>query len=201
MKFRFAVFVCLCLVFSAAAYRCADAQINGTVTTTLPAAEPGAPAAPITQNTVTTTGPVTSGTTISVGSLASEALAWVAAAFTGIVGTALTRWLMNLAKKSGFEITDAARDRLQEIIVNGLNAAAAKGGEELKGKGQVEIKNEVVAGAVAYTQAHATETLKALGLDPTSGAAVEAIKARIETAISDPASPTPEVLDAPAKAA
>ena len=57
-------------------------------------------------------------------------------------------------------------------------------------------QDAIVAQAVAYTQEHGAETIKALGLDPQSGAAVEAIKAHIETAIADPMVPTPKVLDA-----
>jgi hypothetical protein len=55
---------------------------------------------------------------------------------------------------------------------------------------------------VAYVQDHGADAIKTLGLDPQSGAAVEAIKARIETAIADPTIPTPKILDpTPAPAA
>jgi hypothetical protein len=53
----------------------------------------------------------------------------------------------------------------------------------------------VVASTVAYVQDHGADTLKKLGIDPNSNIAVDAIKARIETAINDPAAPTPPVLD------
>jgi hypothetical protein len=92
-------------------------------------------------------------------------------------------------------MSDAARARLQEIIVNGLNVGAAQATKDLAGRDPITIKNETVAQAVAYAQAHGADAIKQLGLDPKSGAAVEAIKARIETAIADPAVPTPAVLD------
>lgn len=157
------------------------------------AAPPAAP--PVTQNTVTTTGPVSSETTISLGTLAGQVLTWAAAAFGSLAATVFTAWGVRLFKLAGVQMTDAARARLQEIIVNGLNVGAAQATKDIAGKGQVQIKNETVAAAVAYAQVHGADAIKQLGLDPQSGAAVEAIKARIETAIADPMAPTPAVLD------
>ena len=185
---------------------CAFAQTTETNTTQQPppavvvVAPPVTPAAvptvapAVTQNTVTTSGPVKSETTISVGSLAGEVLQWLAAAFGVPIGGLLTAWLYRLFKLAGIQIADGLRSKLQEIIVNGLNAGAKTEAENMQGKGQIEIKNAVVAQAVAYTQAHGSDTIKALGLDPQSGATVEAIKARIETAIADPTVATPAVL-------
>lgn len=150
--------------------------------------------APATQTTVQTTGPVSSNTTISVGTLAGQVLAWIAAAFAGPIGAMIVWVLVRVLKKLGIDATDALRARLQEIIVNGLNVSAKAAQERLKGQGQVEIKNAAVQNTVAYVQEHGADTIKALGLDPESGDAVEAIKARIETAIADPAAPTPPIL-------
>lgn len=159
----------------------------------------GAPSAqsPATQNTVTTTGPVSSETTISTGSIAAQALQWVGATFGAVIGTALTALIMKWFKLAGIQISDAARARLQEIVVNGLNASAKAAETELQGKGQVEIKNATVAKTIAYVQAHGADSIKQLGLQPTEQAAVDAIKARIETAVADPTVPTPAVMDAP----
>ncbi len=170
------------------------------------ASPPAAAAAPVTapvavppvaatQNTITTTAPVSSETTISVGSWASAALQWAITAFSVPIGTLLTAWLYRLFKLAGVKVSDDLRDKLQQVIVNGLNAAAKRAETDMTGRGKVEIKNEVVSGAVAYAQVHGADTIKALGLDPNSGAAVEAIRARIETAINDPSQPTPAVLD------
>lgn len=152
-----------------------------------------APAA--TQNTITTTAPVTSETTISVGTVASQALQWVVAVFGAVLGTAGTALLMRMFKAAGLSISDAARARLQEMVINGLNISAKAAEDSLAGKGKIAIKNAIVADAVNYVQAHGAETLKQLGVDPNSNLAVDAIKARIETAIADPMSPTPAVLD------
>jgi hypothetical protein len=159
------------------------------------AAPPAATAPPVTQNTVTTTGPVSSDTTISIGMLAGQVLTWAAAAFGSVAATVFTAWGVRLFKLAGVQMSDAARARLQDIIVNGLNVGAAAATQNLAGKDKIQIKNETVAQAIAYTQAHGADAIKQLGLDPNSGAAIEAIKARIETAIADPAAPTPAVLD------
>lgn len=147
-----------------------------------------------TQNTVQTTGPVSSETTISVGTLAGQVLTWAATAFGSVLATVFAAWGVRLFKLAGVQMTDAMRDRLQEIILNGLNAAAQQEAQSLTGKGKVEVKEAIVANAIAYTQSHGAATITALGLDPKSGDAVEAIKARIATAINDPNIPTPAAL-------
>jgi len=148
-----------------------------------------------TQNTITTTGPVSSKTTIDVGTYAGQALMWIAAVFSPIIGTVLTKWLLQLAANAGVQGTELLRSKLQDMIVNGLNAGAQAAADKLKDKDQIEVKNAVVAWTVQYVQAHGADTLKQLGLDPTSPQAIEAIRARIETAINDPAASTPPVLD------
>src|ERR1700681_1817628 len=72
-----------------------------------------------TQNTVTTTGPVSSETTISIGTLAGQVLTWVMAVFGVPIGTLATAILWKVLKRIGVSLTDASRARLQEIIVNG----------------------------------------------------------------------------------
>lgn len=149
-------------------------------------------------------GPVTvvqaapSSATVDTGTYAGQALVWVVTVFGGVIGTALTGLIVNLMKKAGVDATEAMRAKLQDTIVNGLNLGAAKAAKDLQGQGQVVIKDAAVAQAVTYVQAHGADTLKKLGLDPTSPEAVEAIKARIETAISDEKVPTAAVLDGPA---
>jgi hypothetical protein len=134
---------------------------------------------------------------IDTGTIGGQALTWVITVGGGAVATLLTGLIYKLMQKAGIQITDAARARLQEIVLNGLNAGTKVAAAQLQGKGQVVIKQAAVANAVAYVQAHGKETMAQLGLDPTSPEAVEAIKARIETAIADPAVATPKALDTP----
>lgn len=134
---------------------------------------------------------------VSTGTWAGEVLTWLAAAFSVPIGAVGVAVLLKIFKILGVQVTDQMKAQLQGIIVNGINNGAANLSSRVKGQGQVEIKNAIVADAVKYTQDHAGETMKALGLDPQSGAAVEAIKARIETALNDPATPTPAVITPP----
>jgi hypothetical protein len=135
---------------------------------------------------------------IDTGSIAGQALTWVVTVGGGAIATMLTGLIYKLLQKAGVQMNDALRARLQEMVLNGLNAGAKAASEQLAGKGQVVIKQAALANAVTYVQAHGADTIKKLGLDPTSPEAVEAIKARIETAIADPTVATPKVLDAAA---
>lgn len=146
---------------------------------------------------VTTSGPVTSTTKIETGTLAGQAAMWVAAVFGSTIGAAMTGWLIKMLKLAGINATDAIRARIQQYIINGLNHGARYLAEWAKGKGSIEVRNAIVAHAVEYVQKQAADELKALGADPQSPATVEAIKARIETAIADPMQSTPAVLKPP----
>lgn len=132
---------------------------------------------------------------LPLGDYAGEILTWVVTTFGATIGAALTALLVKMLQNAGVQGAGLLRDKLDEIIVNGLNIAAKEAAAGLQGRGQVEVKNEIVRRAVQYAQAHAADTLKALGADPASAAAIEAIKARIETAIADPSVPTPAILD------
>lgn len=74
---------------------------------------------------------------------------------------------------------------------------AQEAADKLRGKATIDVKNEVALRALEYAQTHGAETIKALGLAPNGGQAIEAIKARIEAAIADPATPTPAVVANP----
>jgi hypothetical protein len=134
-------------------------------------------------------------TTVSIGTIAGQALNWIltiaAVPVSGYVVLILNRFLSNLK----IPMTDAARARIKEMVVNGINLAAPAVQKQLDGQGTIAIKNETVAQAVKYVQTHGADTIKKLGLDPTSPAAEEAIRAWIATAIADPMIPTPPVLD------
>lgn len=165
------------------------------------AQDPPPPAPVATQNTITTTAPVTSETKISVGTLAGEVLMWLAAAFSAPVGIVLTAWLVRMFKLAGVQVTQQMSDQLDRTLVNGLNDAAAKAAVLSKDRGTITTNNQIVQAAVEYAQNHRAETIQALGLDPQSGAAVQALKARIATLVVDPTVPTPAVLDPAAVAA
>ena|ERR1700686_4351012 len=151
-----------------------------------------APASPVT---------VSSGpggeTTISVGTIAGQALSIIlsilALPIGGYVVAILNRFLGNLK----IPMTDAARARIRQTAVNAVNLIAATAPQELAGHGNVTVRNAALAQAVQYVQTHGADDIKKLGLDPTSPKAQEAIRAWIETVINDPTTPTNPVMDPP----
>ena len=140
--------------------------------------------------TVSTTGPVTSSTTIDVGSFASSAFAWAATLALGVVVPFIVNVLLAIAARFGQATTDALRARFTEFVTNGANLLVAAGAEKLRGMSPIEVKGAILADLVRYVQAHGAETVKKLGVDPGSPKLVEAVKAQLETAIANPAVPT-----------
>lgn len=135
--------------------------------------------------------------TVDVGLFGSQVISWLVTTFGGIVSLAVATWLVALARKLHVQMTDALRDRFQQIILSGLSIGAAKAEQELQGAAKVDIKNAAAATAVRYVQDHGAETAKKLGLDVMSDNAVEAVKANIEKMVNDPAVATPASISPP----
>jgi type II secretory pathway pseudopilin PulG len=97
----------------------------------------------------------------------------------------------------GVQMTQQQRDRLQDIVVNGINLA----GDQLKGQlgkiPPVEIKNKLLAIVLSYVQDHGLPAVKALGMAFDSPEFPGAIAARVERALNDPLAPTPPWLTPP----
>lgn len=146
--------------------------------------------------TVQTSAPVTSTTVVKGGDWAASVLAWLQVAFVTTIGAVGTALLYKVLGWLGVQVTDQQKAQLQGVIVNGLNAAGNKAQAQLRANPNLDInvQSQIIADTVSYAQSHAADTIKALGLDPNSGQAVEAIKARIQTAINDPKSPTPPLM-------
>lgn len=142
--------------------------------------------------TVQTSAPVTSTTVVRGGDLAASVIEWLKVAFGTVLAGIGTLLIVKIRTYFGILTTDAQKAQLQAIAINGINAGAAEIQEKLKNNPtlDINIKDASVAAAVTYVQNHGADTIKALGLDPKSGDAVEAIRARIETALNDPSSPT-----------
>ncbi len=132
---------------------------------------------------------------VDAGTLASQVLTWTVATFGGLIGVIGSGLLVRMMNNAGIVGASLLSNRLQSIIVNGLNSAAVAATQALAGKGQIDM-NAVINSTVAYVQQHGLDTLKALGVDPTSPQAIDAIKARITSAIIDPAVPTHPALAA-----
>lgn len=130
------------------------------------------------------------------GQILADVVAWGGAAFGTALAAVATAGVYRLLQWMGIQVTDGQKAQLQAVVVNGLNAAAARAQTGLKSNAALDIgvQSQVVNDAVRYAQDHAADTIKALGLDPESGQAVEAIRARIATAIVDPSAPTNPVI-------
>jgi hypothetical protein len=141
---------------------------------------------------------MTLATSIDVGAIATTVIQVSAAILIPSVGALILAGLQRLFKKLGVQLNQENSDRLQSMVVNGLNAGAAEAEARTANLQPIEIKNQAVASTVDYVKAHGADTLKALGFDPANPQAqaslAEAIKARVETAINDPQTPTPPVI-------
>src|ERR1700761_6091614 len=127
-------------------------------------------------------------TTVHGGSLLASVVEWGATAFGTAIAALVTAVTYRGLSLLGVQVTDAQKSQLQAVVVNGINSAAAKAETQLRGDGSldVNVKSQIVSDAVKYTQDHAADLIKSLGLDPNSGQAVEAIRARVATALADP---------------
>lgn len=142
--------------------------------------------------TVQTSAPVTATTTVSGGDLAAQVIEWLKVAFGTVLAGMGTLAIVAIRSYFGVLTTDAQKAALQALTVNAVNAAASKAEDALRKNPNLDInvKSAVVQDAVAYVQAHGAETIKALGLDPNSGDAIDAIKARVATAMHSKETPT-----------
>lgn len=142
--------------------------------------------------TVQTSAPVTATTTVSGGDLAAQFIEWLKIAFGTIIAGLFSLLIVKIRAYFGLITTDAQKAALQAIAVNGVNSAALKAETALRDNPNLtfNVKDAVVADAVSYVQAHGADTIKALGLDANSGDAVDAIKARVATAMNGKETPT-----------
>ena len=136
-------------------------------------------------------------TTVSVGTLAGEALSLILSLLSLPIGAYVVVILQRVFTNLKIPMTDASRARIKQMAVNAVNLVAANAPQELAGHGNVAIRNAALAQAVQYVQTHGADDIKKLGLDPTSPKAQEAIRAWIETVINDPTTPTNPVMDPP----
>jgi hypothetical protein len=121
----------------------------------------------------------------SVGTWIADLLGALVALFGTVIGSFVTKWVMAVAKKAGLDATQAMSDKLNSIITNGLHDGAAKLGQDLTGKLNVQVKNQVIAQAVTYAQTHGVDTIKDLGgVDLNDPKVVEALQARAAAALS-----------------
>jgi hypothetical protein len=148
--------------------------------------------------TVETTGNVKSNTQISVGSFMGDILDAVLALFTGVLGTAITALVVKLLAGVGANITANRQAQLQALVERGLVLAASQAKKTLDGKIVFDAKDDVLANTLRYVETHGVDLIKSLGEQPGSPKTTQAVMARAESALADPAVPV-QVAPAPAR--
>lgn len=124
-----------------------------------------------------------------------QVLTAVAAAVIPIVAGFAVNALQKMAAKNGVELKQAQLDRLNEMLVNGLNAGAATAKQLTALPAGADKEKFIKDQAVAYVQAHGKELLADLKSDLSDPEVQAAIRARIETLITSATAPTPPVLN------
>lgn len=123
--------------------------------------------------------------TVLLGDYANAVLQWMLPILAPILAGFIVDALIKFRQKLGQTTSDAQREKLFEMAQNGVNLATHQLGQSLTGKLPVQVQSQVMAQAVDYVQAHGSDTIKALGLDPTDPKAVEAIKGRVATILAN----------------
>lgn len=164
-------------------------QIAGDATQSIPTPLPPPPPIMIAPQNFDQAAPVIQMTppkqTLLLGDYASAALEWLLPILAPVLAAFMVDALIKLRGYLGQSTSDAQRDKLQQMTENAVNLALHEGAHNLAGKMPVEVNSQVMARAVDYVQAHGADTLKALGVDPTSPSAVEAIKGRVATILAN----------------
>lgn len=147
--------------------------------------------APSATKTGADTSTKTTVTTVQTSAWASWILDWMYVAFGGTIGTLITALAVRGLGLLGIQVNNENKAQLQALVVNGINAGYAKAKVQASTLSPLELKGRVAELAIDYVQSHGEKIIKATGLDPKDGEVVDAIRARVETALNDPATPTP----------
>lgn len=123
--------------------------------------------------------------TVAFGDYAGSLLNWLAVVLLPVFAPIALDWYVKLRARLGLQTTDAQRAKFQQTVENGVALGAHDAQVSLSGKLNFDVKNKIMADAVAYAKAHGADTLKALGVDPTSPEAEEAIRARAAKMFAD----------------
>lgn len=127
--------------------------------------------------------------------LLNALVAMIVAAIPIVSGFA-TLALRKIALRNGVDLDQQRLVKLNSMLVNGMNLAAAEAKQARSLPPGVDLKTFIINQALDYVTVHGKETLDAIGTDPNGAKDREGLTARAETLIADPTQPTPAVLDA-----
>lgn len=136
-------------------------------------------------------------TSISFGTIGGELLTLVLALSAGGIATALIALIFKFFPGITKGIDDSRRQRITELLVNGLNAAGRALAAAGKDKFTVTLKNQAIATAVEYAKLHGFSEIKKLGEDPKSQKVTEALMGQAEKLLNDATVPTPANITPP----
>jgi hypothetical protein len=122
---------------------------------------------------------------VAFGDYAGSIVMWMLPILLSIFAAFATDLYVKLRARLGIQTSDAQRAKFQEIVENGVALGAHNAQASLSGKLTFDVKNQIMASAVTYAKDHGADTLKAIGVDPTSPEAEEAIRARAAKMLAD----------------
>lgn len=126
--------------------------------------------------------------------LLNFALAVATAAVPLVAGYA-TLALNKIAKRNGVELDQRRLERLNQLLVNGMNLAASEARQVRSLPSGASVKSFLIDQAIKYAGEHGKETLDAIGANLADPKVQEALRARAATLIADPAVPTPPLAE------
>lgn len=135
---------------------------------------------------------------ISFGTIAGEVLTWAVAIFGSGLAAALITLIFKAFPGITKGIDDSRRQRITELLVNGLNAAGRALAAAGKDKFTITLKNQAIASAVEYAKLHGADLIKKLGDDPRDAKTTEALAGQAEKLLNDATVPTPANITPPA---
>lgn len=107
------------------------------------------------------------------------------------IALALTALFVKVANAVGYNLDDAKRARLQEIIESGVAYGARLALEKAPNLPAVQLRSAVLTNAAEYVVKHGSETIRALGGNPADEASIhEIIQGRAAAAL-DAVAPKP----------
>lgn len=123
--------------------------------------------------------------TVAFGDYAGAVIEWMVPVLLPVFAAFAVDLYVKVRARLGLKTSDEQREKFQQIVENGVALGAHNARADLSGKLTFDVKNAIMASAVAYAKAHGSDTLKAIGVDPTSPEAVEAIQARAAKMLAD----------------
>jgi hypothetical protein len=134
---------------------------------------------------------------ISLGSWGGAVLEWLLVLIAPTLATLVSMVLYKALTWLGVQVDQTQRDKLQDIVVNGVNLFGHQLAGKLQGRSLIQVHDELALSVLSYVKDHGKEVINSLGLDVDDPKLPQVISARVARALSDPMAPTPPELTPP----